>query len=277
MCEQSDDHVGGSFARYCTVTVRDREYVRFVIINYDGALLVTASEDGTLCQFSGEVVHKRTLQLPLYVYALAYHDPTCLLAAACGDKKVHLSCNLTAVGVLEGHRGWIYHVAFDGTGTRLVSGGYEGEAIVWALQQQPTGRVDGVLLYRLSGHTGDVTSVTMSADGTRAVSASEDETLRVWHLRADGGDCIHVLQGHTCWVRGCALSPDGALVLSASHDTTLKLWDAHSGALLRTLQGHTDFVYGCCFSPDGMQLLSCSADMTARVWRTADGAPLHTL
>jgi WD40 repeat protein len=85
-----------------------------------------------------------------------------------------LSGATPAATVLEGHRGWVYSVAFSPDGKRVVTGSYDNTARVWDLSgPTPAATV-------LQGHRGTVWSVAFSPDGKRVVTGSSDKTARVW-------------------------------------------------------------------------------------------------
>jgi WD40 repeat protein len=186
--------------------------------------------------------------------------------------------------VADGHVEGIFCVAFSPDGTRLASGGDEGEIVLWdtaawkplrRLAADPNGR---------TGHREDVWGVAFSPDGRRLASAGHDETVRIWDVET--GRQIRVLRGHSFHVWGVAFSPDGKWVASAGGTSDangefaagdVKLWDAATGAALLTMLVPGSRVYSVAFSPDGKTLASGWEDHTVKVWSTAGGQELFTL
>ncbi len=99
----------------------------------------------------------------------------------------------SAERTLEGHAGWVNALAFDPSGTHLVSGGGHFESGgVQSLGNRWGGAFVGgsVLLWtvgsrapvELGRHQGPVTSVAFSRDGARAASAGYDGRVVVWDV-----------------------------------------------------------------------------------------------
>src|SRR5947199_94675 len=87
-------------------------------------------------------------------------------------------------------------VAFDPSGTRVVSGSHDHTIRVWSTHSC-------TCLHTLQGHSDAVTSVAFDPSGTRVVSGSDDRTIRMW------SDAVYLL-------RWCSaprlLSAQGAVV-----------------------------------------------------------------
>ncbi|MBV8541347.1 MAG: pentapeptide repeat-containing protein, partial [Pseudonocardiales bacterium] len=143
---------------------------------------------------------------------------------------------------LTGHTGGVLAVAWSPDGTRLLTGGRDGDVRVWDA-------ASGEPLHRLTGHTDWVWAVAWSPDGTRLLTGGGDGTVRVWD--AASGEPLHRLTGHTDWVWAVAWSPDGSRLLTGGGDGTVRVWDAASGEPLHRLTGHTDWVWAVAWSPDG--------------------------
>ncbi|KAF7349075.1 WD-REPEATS-REGION domain-containing protein [Mycena venus] len=169
------------------------------------------------------------------------------------------------IGVLEGHTGPLFSVAFSPDGKQIVSGSADHTVRIWDVA---TGEAVGA---PLEGHTREVKSVAFSPDGKQIVSGSPDCTVRIWDLAT--GEAIGApLEGHTGWVNSVAFSPDGKQIVSGSHDYTVCIWDLATGeAVGASLEGHTSEVNSVAFSPDGKQIVSGSTDHTVRIWDVATG------
>jgi dipeptidyl aminopeptidase/acylaminoacyl peptidase len=182
--------------------------------------------------------------------------------------------------VLRGHEDWILALAFDASGTRLISGSRDHTVRVWTTSSTKP-------LATLSGHAAPVGRLAISPDGKRIVSASADGTLKLWD--APSGSEVATLSGHEGSQRseygsivgritGLAFSPDGKQIASASTDHTLRLWGGTSGEPMATLRGHEAPVTAMSFSPDGTRIASGSSrDDTIRIWDLASGEEVATL
>ena len=79
---------------------------------------------------------------------------------------------------LEGHEDRVRSVAWNPSGTRLVSGSQDGTLRIWDTATRKC-------VQTLEGHEGWVNSVAWNPSGTRIVSGSDDRTLRIWESRVD--------------------------------------------------------------------------------------------
>lgn len=119
--------------------------------------------------------------------------------------------------VLRGHDGAVNAVALLGDGA-VVTGGADGRVRLHAFGREPAS---------LGRHTEPVAGLT--TQGERIASAGWDGTVRLWTRSGPAG----VLTGHDGPVNAVAFAPDGSVV-SAGYDGTLRHWDADgTAAILR--------------------------------------------
>jgi WD40 repeat protein/DNA-binding SARP family transcriptional activator len=189
--------------------------------------------------------------------------------------------------------------AYSPDGTRVVTGGTDGNAILWdagtgrklrsfdanhrellAARFAPGGeRIalgfgDGTVLTTDASlgapHTilavkgKRVEDLALSGDGRRIAAAFEDGTVRV--LAADGTGEVKSLTGNTDAALGVDLDREGRRVVSAGKDGSVRLWDVADGGE-RVLRGGGEAQNDVAFSPDGSQILSVGDDGWIRVWR----------
>ncbi|KAG0341393.1 hypothetical protein BG004_006043 [Podila humilis] len=129
----------------------------------------------------------------------------------------------------NGHRSAVTALAFDKSGSRLVSGSRDTDLIVWDVEGE-------VGIYRPRGHKDQVTSVRFLSRPSIV----------------DGGS------GHK--------STDG-YVLSSSKDTLIKLWDLSTQHCMETLVAHRNEVWDCDVSADETMLVSGGGDADIKVWK----------
>ena len=206
-------------------------------------------------------------------------------------------------------RGLTYALAWSPDGTRIASGGDDGEVRIWdahtakillgyvggrgsypvsALAWSPDGRkmasVGPAGLYEVwdatSGQTITVygtgslspRALAWSPDGTRIASAGANGTVQVWE--ATTGKTLLTYQGQNAVVESIAWSPDGKRLASAGSTGLVEVWDATSGGLRYVDHRHTGTVEQIAWSPDGTRIASASADHTVQVWDATTGRRL---
>lgn len=161
--------------------------------------------------------------------------------------------------LLIGHAGNITCLAFNGDGSKIVSGGWDSQAFVWDVE-------GGNVVAELKGHGGPVWGVLVF-DEKLVLTACADKKIRVFDLN---GKSLKTIQGHTDVVRCfCKVEPEkwsGATFASAGNDDVIRLWTI-DGTAVAELEGHTAYVYSLASLPNG-DIVSSSEDRTVRVWRS---------
>lgn len=154
-------------------------------------------------------------------------------------------------------------VAFDPTGTYLVTASEDGTARAW----DP---MSGEELKRLS-HDDTVISARFSPDGRRIVTASWDRTACIWDPKS--GRQLARLQHEQCLVNAF-FTNDGNRVVTDCNIP--RIWDALAGRELLRFP-HSEYVREVAISRDGTRLATASDDRAARVWDAASGKELVRL
>ncbi len=225
-----------------------------VTFNSDGKYAFSTSEDTTLIQWdadTGQVVQK--LQDPnkaeLRGVAVIPGDRYIISGGAAGEI---IKWDLTTgqvVDRLRGHKGTVYYVGVNRTGTQAISGGGDNKVIVWDLEKD-------IPLTVLSGHGGYIRQAVFSKDSKHALSGSADKTIRVWDL-ANGAEAVRLLAPTE--VKDISVSSDASLIANGIDDGLLRVWnlkdDQPTGNPI-DLRWHERAVSAVALSPDGKFLLS---------------------
>jgi WD40 repeat protein len=159
---------------------------------------------------------------------------------------------------LSGHYGKpIKAVSFSLDGRRLLTGGQDGNAQVWSID-------DGQVLKTLKGHTDIVTDAAFVSNST-VVTASYDGTIRFWDVNTgDEVACVKVRP-----------STDHLVKTPVAYPRWKKPRAVPS---LRIETGmHTAVINNISVSADDRLLVTASDDKTVRVWSIPEGKPVHTL
>jgi WD40 repeat protein len=151
----------------------------------------------------------------------------------------------------EKHGAAVMSVAYDPTdGNRFVSGGKDGNAIVWEISSGET---------RLFTHAGAVNSVAFHPDGSRILAGTEDGLVVLWHIASGQALWEH---RSTMAFNSVAFSPDGTLAVAGTHHggtdaDTVYIWDVATGEQIhRVPQAATYGVKSVAVSPDNRFILA---------------------
>jgi WD40 repeat protein len=158
--------------------------------------------------------------------------------------------------------------AWSPDGKRIVTGGRDGEVIIW-------GAESGEELRRLKGHNREVNSCAWSSDGKRIVTGGLDREAIIWD--AESGEVLRRLKGHNSWINSCAWSPDGKRIVTGGRDGEVIIWDAESGEELRRLKEHNSWINSCAWSPDGEWIVTGGRDGEVIIWGAESGEELRRL
>ncbi|ORY22394.1 putative WD-repeat protein [Naematelia encephala] len=191
-----------------------------------------------------------TSTTPLTV-AVAYQDGSIRLWSYDSQNP---QIEASEIVTFNGHKKSITTMAFDSDGSRLASGGTEGEIVVWD-------RVAEVGLFRLKGHRGPVTGIQFiphpSAGSTShpgfLISTSKDTYLKLWDLSTQ--HCVQTVVVGRGEVWSCAVKEeegqkaeedaeaevgdDGTgrwVILTGSGDGEAKAWVVEKQALSKGLK-----------------------------------------
>ncbi|MCL4692279.1 MAG: WD40 repeat domain-containing protein, partial [Candidatus Hydrogenedentes bacterium] len=206
------------------------------------------------------------------VFALAFHPNGQWIASTGVDRRI-ITWDISSGEVMrefvaEPHRNGVRSIAYDPTGKRIISGGWDGDdnmpsvAVMWDAET-------GSRLHTLKPHGGVIDSVTWKSDGTLVASASRDGITRIWDPNT--GALIHELVADDGWVFGLALDPSQPRIATGHSSGAIHIWDLTSGKRLNTLVGHSIRVNKLTYSPDGSRIASCDNEGTY-VWDADSGA-----
>jgi WD40 repeat protein len=243
-----------------------------VAVSKDAALILSASEDGTVRVWSRSARHEqRVLRHPAPARCVACTAPSasgnrCLVGGANGSAWLW---DLAKPGdapmqELRGtHHGPVTCVAFSPDGQMCVTGGEDHDICLWEV-------ATGKLRYCFpAGHLGAVT-VLHFPQPARVISAGRDNALRVWALDERAARLETTLDHRSGDVPQLGVSADGQRVLldqdNALH--VLSLPGAVSQGTLRHASGGNHFSTLALFSPDaGLVLTGGVFEGRLHLWR----------
>jgi WD40 repeat protein len=236
--------------------------VRSVATSPDGTIVASGSWDGTvkiLDIASGEE-KAAYLKYGKKIYSVAFSPNGQWLAIAGELGAVYLwewKKADSQVHVLDQHAAWVSAVAFDPSGTRIVSGSGDGSLQIW-----DSGTYEK--LATLKGHEDWVSSVAFSPDGMTMASAGWDMQIKLWRSDLRSSSLRSTVSDQN--VLALAFEPGGATLATGGPNGEIALRDSSSGEVITRLQGHKSNIIAITFAPNGSVLASGSSDGTVQLW-----------
>lgn len=192
--------------------------------------LYTASEDGSICQWSLDNWEKKAeVQLGAdTIRALAVSPNGRYLAAGCRDSSIVilLAEDLSICHRLEGHTMAVFSLAFSPDGQFLLSGSRDAQLMVWS--------VPVFNLYKqIPAHLFAINSIAWHPEENLFTSASMDKSIKIWDgetfqlrkiidlSKSTGGHRLSV--NKICWNRYANQ------LVSVSDDKMVMVWDVKAG------------------------------------------------
>ncbi len=185
------------------------------------------------------------------VYAVSFSPDGKTLAVGSYDGQITLLSVETNHGrSFQAHAGNISSVAFDASGTRLLTNGTDDNEIrLWEVNIEPP-----KLLQRITHSTFPVSTsfngwANLSPDGQWIATIGERTTVNIYN--SQNGQLQYQLNGHENTVYRAIFSSNSQLIATVSSDATVKLWDLNNGNELFSLRlpTNTGFVDGNDFYP----------------------------
>lgn len=161
------------------------------------------------------------------------------------------------------HVSSVSSVAVSSDGSFIVSGSYDGSAIVWDVATQ-------AIRHTLRGHDLEVYAVAISADGKTIATGSRDAAVVLWN--ADDGTERRRMPGHNYRVASLDFSPDGRWLVSGGMEGRVIVWDVAQGLEARRLPEELP-VFGVAFGADNQTVAvgtGSAASTYLKVWNLAN-------
>ncbi len=166
-------------------------------------------------------------------------------------------------------------LAFDGDGSRLLTGSRDLTARLWQLQRDPGGGLRARELRVFVGNTDQLLAVGFDRPGQLAVTAGKDGIVRIFdageHEVAIGSELMRYEIGAA--VEEAAFDPEGRRVLALAGRQRALVWDFGDTRGVTTLR-QPGQVPAACFDATGDRLVTAGDDERLRLWNAHDGRQL---
>jgi WD40 repeat protein len=201
-------------------------YIERLSFNADGTLLASAGVDHTaklwVVASDGTLTERQTFSDHTgSVHGLAFSPDDTILATASYDGRVGLfTVGTEEKRFIDAHEGEVTSVAFDHSGTRLLSSGNKDKTVrLWDLTTNPPRQI-----HAFPSALDKLLWATLSPDGHAMASAGRGSS-KVQVYSTHDAQLLHRLVGHENAVYRAIFSPDGHQLATVSWDATLRLWD----------------------------------------------------
>ena len=166
----------------------------------------------------------------------------------------------------DAHKNWIYAVDSSPDGQYLVTGGMDGNIVIWDWDLNLKKMIP-------RGHNGIITSLKYSHKGDRIVSTSADCSVKIWDVE---GDDVVVFDGHSDDVLYATFNKNDSLLLTGSSDKTARIWDIKTKEC-KIFSGHGGVVNHALFGENEREIITVSSDNLMRIWNVCTQQELLTL
>lgn len=191
----------------------DPAYRRAVLGDRFGKILVIDLADGTVLHQTEPGYGEARDRSPV-----AWSSDGRWIAVARSQERIQIwdAETYTVHAEFGGHEDWIWSLAFDRAGTRLLSASNDQTVGVWSV---PAGRP----LAKLRGHGAGVLCAKFDPSEDRIVCGARGG--QVWFWRTDDYTPIVSLKLHDAYVYDLEWTADGHRLITGSGDGTVRIWD----------------------------------------------------
>ena len=174
------------------------------------------------------------------------------------------------------HRGSIYCLSWDTTGTLLASGSNDKHIRVVSILNE--GKTKPSSIYSLEGediiirgHTGTVRDLHFNPSPSSSASllisgGGGDNVVRLWDVKSPMKDPVLSLHGHNSTVFKVRQLSSGQEAISAGEDGFIRIWDLREGSCVRQINTLRPIVGMNAIGNDGSEIIVSFQDGSFEIW-----------
>ncbi len=144
------------------------------------------------------------------------------------------------------HSGWVEALVFSPDGRVAISGGADGQIILWDAQT-------GTEIRRLDGLPSGIVGLAITTNDA-LFAGSQDGSMILWDLQS--GAILQRFANSPAALTTLAVAANSPLAATGYKDGRLILWDLTSGNPLRQVEGNGEPMVGVAVSPDGSYVIT---------------------
>jgi WD40 repeat protein len=234
-----------------------------VAISADGALVATASQDGTARVWrvdgAGEPL---VLRHEAGVSAVVFGPDGTFVATASQDGTARV-WRVDGAGepLVLRHEAAVYALDVSPGGELVVTASDDRTARLWRVR-------DGSEVAILRAHDAAVSVARFSPDGAVVLTAGMDGKAHLWQV--DDPAQVTALTGHQGPILCGDFDRSGNFVATGAMDGTARVWQVHAPSGSGLLDNPGGGVTSVSFNTSGQYLMTASIDDTVRVWNLAE-------
>ncbi len=254
-------HAIGEAGKFRSLSKRPKA-VRAFTSTSDGSRLLFAGDDQKLWirdSATGRTTRGVDFDGNVAAITISPNNAVIAVGLASGNVLMIDAKSLEMVNQLNGHSSAVQKVAFNSSGTQLVSAA-DGTVRLWDLKAQ-------AIAQTFANNENTIVDFALQNDNKSIVTAHADGSIRVETIAAQ---IVH--RADDARVSDLAIASNGSQYATAGADGTVKLWIASNSSPKFSFTGFEGPALCVSLSPDNRQVAAGGSDKTIRTWNVGNSS-----